>query len=173
MSAVDKKSLPKCWSQRLWWIFLLFSLVVAYLVLHNFEMGYWTFLLFLALFVAAGTAGGHYLGVYIDRNHRSEKGLFRQEKRLCRSLHKWMHSINRRKGDKLAGPIQRKLEDRIKRLGELGFKVSITEAEFSVPLPAVDKYYLRQGSDYKKLMKKKDEIKGLQVPDTSCRIFHS
>jgi signal peptidase I len=119
MSAVDKKSLPKCWSQRLWWVFLLLSLLVAYLVLRNFEMGYWTFLLFLAMFVAAGTAGGHYLGVYIDRNHRSEKGLFRQERRLCRSLHKWMHSVNRRKGDKLAGPIQRKLEDRIKRLGEL------------------------------------------------------
>ncbi len=119
MSVRDTKNLPKCWSQRLWWVFLLLSLVVAYLVLRNFEMGYWTFLLFLALFVAGGTAGGHYLGTYIDRNHRSEKGLFRQEKRMCRSLHKWMHGILRRKGDRLNGTVQRKLEDRIQRLGEI------------------------------------------------------
>jgi signal peptidase I len=113
------KNLPKCWNQRLWWIFLLVSLVIAYLVLCNFNMGYWTFLLFLAMFLAAGTAGSHYLGAYIDRNHRTEKGLCRQEKRICRSLHKWMHGVLRRKGDKLAGAVQRKLEDRIKRLGEL------------------------------------------------------
>ena len=52
MSATDKKSLPKCWCQRLWWIGLLLFLLVAYLVLRNFEMGYWTFLLFLVMFLA-------------------------------------------------------------------------------------------------------------------------
>ena len=119
MSERDFKNLPKCWNQRLWWVFLLVSLVIAYLVLSNFDMGYWTFLLFLALFLSAGAGGGHYLGTYIDRNHRTEKGLFGQEKRICRSLHKWMHGVLRRKGDKLAGTVQRKLEDRIKRLGEL------------------------------------------------------
>jgi signal peptidase I len=119
MLSRQKTDVPKCWSQRLWWLFLLVGLVMAYVVLRNFAMNFWVFLLFLAMFLAAGATGGHFLGAYIDKNHRTERGQLRQEKRACKSLHKWLRRVLRRKGSNLDNPVYRKLEDRIAKLGEL------------------------------------------------------
>lgn len=44
------------------------------------------------------------------------------------------------------------MDANIKRLGALGLKVSITELDVSVPLPAYPQYFLQQGRDYKALM---------------------
>ncbi|MBW1811108.1 MAG: signal peptidase I [Deltaproteobacteria bacterium] len=119
MPSFDRKNYPKCWSQRLWWLFLLLGFVLGYFVLRNFSLNYWAFLGFLALFLAAGVAGGHFLGSYIDRNLRTEGGLLRQERKLVKALHKWLRRILRRKGSALEGPVQRRLEERITKLGEL------------------------------------------------------
>jgi len=119
MSAKESKELPKCWSQRLWWLFLFVGLVVAYLVLKNFTMGFWVFLVSLAAFLAAGAAAGHFLGSYIDQHHRTEKGLLRQERRVSRSLYKWLNRLLKRKGNQLGENVRDKLEARVSHLREL------------------------------------------------------
>ncbi|HUU02924.1 MAG TPA: signal peptidase I [Myxococcota bacterium] len=121
--------LPKCWSQRLWWLFLGLGLVCAYFVLHGFTLGYWTFIGLLGLFLAAFAAAGHFLGTYIDRHKRTAAGLGRQERRLGKSLQKWLRRILRRKGDRLEAAVQRRLEDRISSLGELLGDKNTTQAD--------------------------------------------
>jgi signal peptidase I len=119
MPASKNMNLPKCWSQRLWWLFLVLGLFCAYFVLRGFVLGYWTFIGLLGLFLAAFASAGHYLGTYIDRHKRTEGGLRRQERRLEKSLYKWLRRVLRRKGNRLEAAVQRRLEDRISRLGEL------------------------------------------------------
>lgn len=113
------KNMPKCWSQRLWWLFVCLGLVCAYFILRSFTLGYWAFIGLLGLILAAFATAGHYLGTYIDRNRRTPGGLKRQERRLGKSLLRWLRRVLRRKGDRLEGAVQRRLEDRITRLGEL------------------------------------------------------
>jgi signal peptidase I len=119
MQGGQKSDMPKCWSQRLWWLFLFFGLVLSYFVLRNFSLGFWLFLVLLGMFLAAGATGGHFLGTWIDRNHRTEAGLLRQERRACRALHRWLKRIVRRKFGKLEKYVHRKLEERIEKMGKL------------------------------------------------------
>ena len=120
MPTRDGRVLPRCWGPRLWWIGLFFGLVTAYFVLRNFSMNYWVFLACLAGFGAAGSTGGKFLGAWIDKNHRSDRGLLKQEIRHCRALRKWLRKALRRHGEKLeAGVLRRKLEAGIERMGEL------------------------------------------------------
>ncbi len=119
MQAQEKKIVLKCWSQRLWWIFLLAGLVSAYFVLRGFALNYWSFLGLLTLFLGAGASIGHFLGTYIDNHHRSDKGLFRQELRLAKAMLSWLRKLLRRKGNMLEVPVRRRLEERIEKLGEV------------------------------------------------------
>ncbi len=111
-------NMPKCWSQRLWWISVPLALVLAYLVLSNFEMGYWVFLISLGAFVSAGYMGGYWLGTLIDRKYRTEKGLRRQERRTGRALLRWLRRVARRKRDRLEPVVLRRLEEGIQRLAD-------------------------------------------------------
>ncbi len=119
MSEKAKIEIPKCWSQRLWWLFLFVGLVAAYLVLRNFTMGFTAFLLFLSIFLGLGAAAGHYLGAYIDNHHRSEKGLLRHERRLSKALLKWLERIKVRKGKSLTDQIVKQMDEHIQRLRNL------------------------------------------------------
>ena len=118
MAGRDVRSAPRCWGPRLWWLGLLVGLVAAYFVLRNFTMGYWAFLVALAAFAAAGALGGRFAGDWIDRHHRTERGLRRQERRRAGALYKWLRKVLRRHGDDLeADVLRRRLESGIQELG--------------------------------------------------------
>jgi len=109
---------PRCWNQRLWWVFLLVGLLAAYLILQHFTLSYWPFMFALLLIVAAFTSAGSALGRYIDRNHRTEKGLLRQQRRESKALLKWLRRILRRRGHRLEPAVLNRLERAIEELGQ-------------------------------------------------------
>lgn len=109
---------PRCWSQRLWWVFLVFGLVVAYLILKNFTISYWPFMFALVAIVAAFTSAGGALGKFIDKNHRTERGLARQQRRVNKSQLKWLRRILRRRGHRLEPAVLNRLERLIEELGQ-------------------------------------------------------
>ena len=113
------KSWPRCWGPRLWWLGLLAGAVVAYFVLSNFSMNYWVFIISLLAFGAAGATGGRFAGDWIDNNHRTRRGLVRQEIVACKTMHKWLRRIRRRHGAEIEAAALRRLEGGIERLGGL------------------------------------------------------
>ncbi len=116
----DGKSWPRCWGPRLWWLGLLTGIAAAYFVLRDFSMNYWVFIFSLFAFAAAGATGGRFAGAWIDRNHRTRRGLLRQEIRACKTIRKWLRGTLRRHGDEIeAAVVLKKLEGGIVRLGEL------------------------------------------------------
>lgn len=119
MAHKDSRNFPKCWSQRLWWVMVLLAAVAAYFVLRNFELSYWQFILALGAFVFGGWVAGHHLGTWIDRRFRTERGLARQEIRICRSLHRWLRNVLDKKRARLDPAVARKLEEGVNRLAEL------------------------------------------------------
>jgi signal peptidase I, bacterial type len=119
MTAIDPNTIPKCWSQRLWWPLVLASMVTAYFVLRNYTLTYWQFMISFAAFIAVGASIGNYLGAWIDRRFRSERGLLRQERGTSNELLKWLHNILRKHEHKLEPKVARKLRESIERLETL------------------------------------------------------
>lgn len=114
------KAAPRCWGPKLWWLGLVLGIVIAYFVLYGREISYWPFMLILIGTAAAGATGTKFLGTWIDRNYRTEKGLLKQELKLCRALLKWLKRIHRKHADHLeAAVLQRKLAGGIEKLEEL------------------------------------------------------
>ncbi|MBN2493593.1 MAG: signal peptidase I [Deltaproteobacteria bacterium] len=107
------------WSQHLSWLLLALGIVAGYFVLRNFEMNFLVFVLSMSAFAGGGSALGHYLGNWIDRNHRTKGGLLRQERRRCKALAKWLRKTSRRKVKVLEEGIQKRIQECIVRLGEL------------------------------------------------------
>jgi signal peptidase I len=104
----------------MWWLGLLFGVLVAYFVLRNFAMNYWMFMAGLVGFAGSGAVGGRALGAWIDRNHRTKRGLLKQELKQCRIMRRWLRRTLRRHGNKLeAAIIRKRLEGIIEHLGEL------------------------------------------------------
>ncbi len=95
-------------------------MIVAYLVLNGREISYWPFMIVLIGTALAGATGAKFLGTWIDRNHRTDKGLLKQEIKQCRTLLKWLKKVQRKHGEDLqAGVLRRKLSGGIEKLDEL------------------------------------------------------
>ena len=103
----------KCWSQHLSWLGLLLGFVTVYFVLRNFSMTYWVFVVALLAFVGGFSSAGHWLGRWIDRNYRSNRGLLRQEKKRCRLLIKWLRKILRSKAKVMEEGLQKRIHKTI------------------------------------------------------------
>ncbi len=119
MTAPDQNNVPKCWSQRLWWPLVLASMVAAYFVLHNYTLTYWQFMASFAAFIAVGASLGHYLGTWIDRRFRTERGLLRQERGASKELLKWLHHLLLKHQHQLEPNVARKLTEGMGRLEAL------------------------------------------------------
>jgi signal peptidase I len=119
MTTIDPHTIPKCWSQRLWWPFFLAGMVAAYFVLRNHTLTYWQFMVSFAAFIAVGASIGHYLGTWIDRHFRTERGLLRQERGASKELLKWLRQLLRKHEDTLEPKAARKLNEGIEHLETL------------------------------------------------------
>ena len=115
----------KCWSQHLSWLGLLLGLIVAYFVLRNFSMTFWVFVVAMLAFVGVFSSGGHWLGYWVDKNHRSDRSLLRQEKKSCRLLLKWLRKVLRKKSKHLEEGLQKRIHHAIDGMGALLAETSI------------------------------------------------
>jgi signal peptidase I len=119
MTATDSRTVLKCWSQRLWWPFVLAGMVASYFILRRYTLSYWQFMTGFAAFIAIGAACGHYLGTWIDRSFRTEGGLLNQERSTSKELTIWLRRILYKRGHQLDSKAARKLTDGVERLEEL------------------------------------------------------
>ena len=147
----DGKQELKCWVSRLWWSGLIIGIILAYFVLRNFEMGYWFFLFLLVAFAALFSMAGRYLGDWIDKNHRSDKSLLRQEQKQTKAVLKWLKRIDKKHGQTIeTESVKKKLTEHIERLTQACESEDTTWEQLAAELEKVDKFSADNLVDYKK-----------------------